>query len=86
MPFQGAGEESIANLDKVRHANGTVPTAELRLKMQRTMQNNAAVFRDGPTLKEGCKLLDDVVAGEADLKGVCLWGVSCLETAGQHDN
>jgi succinate dehydrogenase (ubiquinone) flavoprotein subunit len=69
---KGAGEESIANVDKVRHADGSTNTAELRLKMQKTMQNNAAVFRDGPTLQEGCKLIDEVVMGYNDLKG--MWG------------
>lgn len=42
MP-KNAGEESIANLDKVRFASGSIPTAELRLEMQRVMQNDAAV-------------------------------------------
>ena len=53
--LQDAGEESVANIDKLRFANGTVPTADLRLRLQKTMQNHAAVFRDGPTLKEGVK-------------------------------
>lgn len=45
--------ESIENLDKLRFANGSLPTAQIRLNMQKIMQNNAAVFRDGPVLKEG---------------------------------
>lgn len=45
-----AGEASIANLDKMRHANGDIPTAELRLQMQKTMQKHAAVFRRGDIL------------------------------------
>lgn len=39
--------------DKIRYQNGTMKTAELRHKMQRCMQDHAAVFRDGPVLKEG---------------------------------
>lgn len=50
---QDAGEESVANLDKIRHANGNITTAELRLNMQKTMQNHAAVFRQADTLQEG---------------------------------
>ncbi len=42
-----AGEESVANLDKIRFADGSTPTADLRLQMQRTMQTHAAVFRTG---------------------------------------
>lgn len=55
---KNAGEESVANLDKIRFANGSRSTAELRLEMQRIMQNNAAVFRTGETLKEGVELID----------------------------
>ena len=32
---QNAGEESVANLDKIRYANGRTPTADLRLDMQK---------------------------------------------------
>ena len=35
----------MANLDKLRFADGTIPTSTLRLKMQKTMQTHAAVFR-----------------------------------------
>ena len=56
--FQNAGEASVANLDKLRHANGSTPTADLRLQMQKAMQNHAAVFRDSQSLKEGCNKLD----------------------------
>jgi len=44
----------------VRYADGHVPTADLRLQMQKTMQNNAAVFRTGDVLKEGCDLMQGV--------------------------
>lgn len=50
-----AGEQSVANLDHLLHKKGDISTAELRLKMQRSMQAHAAVFRDGPVLKEGCE-------------------------------
>lgn len=33
--FQNAGEESVSNLDKIRYANGGMPTADLRLNMQK---------------------------------------------------
>jgi succinate dehydrogenase (ubiquinone) flavoprotein subunit len=48
-----SGEFSVANMDKVRNANGDIPTAVLRLEMQKVMQSHAAVFRTGDTLKEG---------------------------------
>lgn len=53
-----AGEESVANMDKIRHAAGDIPTAHLRLDLQKIMQNHAAVFRTGDSLQEGVKKLD----------------------------
>ena len=32
------------------------------------MQNHAAVFRDGPTLIEGCKKMDEIYDLQKDLK------------------
>ncbi|KAG0571993.1 hypothetical protein KC19_VG059900 [Ceratodon purpureus] len=58
---KNAGEKTIAWLDKLRYANGDLPTADIRNKMQRVMQNNAAVFRTQETLEEGCKLIDETV-------------------------
>jgi succinate dehydrogenase (ubiquinone) flavoprotein subunit len=66
--IQNAGEESVANIDKLRHANGSLSTAEIRLKMQKAMQEHAAVFRDGPTLKAGCEKLDAIWKMLPDIK------------------
>ncbi|KAG8081434.1 hypothetical protein GUJ93_ZPchr0007g4314 [Zizania palustris] len=54
---KGAGEKTIAWLDKLRNANGSLPTSKIRLNMQRVMQNNAAVFRTQETLEEGNAVL-----------------------------
>lgn len=83
-PFeQSVGEESIDNLDKVRYANGEITTAELRLKMQRTMQTHAAVFRTEGTLKEGCSKISELYKLMADLKvhdrGL-IWNTDLVET------
>ena len=60
-PLQPRSEERIlARFDRLRHARGGEPTAALRLDMQRVMQNNAAVFRTGETLREGCRLISGV--------------------------
>jgi len=40
-----AGEETIANLDKIRYSKGPMSTAQIRGQLQRTMQRHAAVFR-----------------------------------------
>ncbi|MFN3233195.1 MAG: succinate dehydrogenase flavoprotein subunit [Alphaproteobacteria bacterium] len=55
-----AGDNSVALLDHYRHASGGTPTAEIRLNMQRTMQNNCAVFRTGEVLDEGVGLIKEV--------------------------
>ncbi|MBI4184240.1 MAG: succinate dehydrogenase flavoprotein subunit [Proteobacteria bacterium] len=65
---KGAGESAVALLDKVRHANGGRLTAEIRLDMQRTMQNNCAVFRTAEVLEEGCRKIDAVFASLSDLR------------------
>lgn len=80
---KNAGEESIANLDKLRHANGSISTADLRLKMQKIMQEHAAVFRDGPTLKAGCDKLTGIWKEQDNLKlgdrGM-VWNSDLVET------
>ncbi|KAJ3069400.1 succinate dehydrogenase flavoprotein subunit [Podochytrium sp. JEL0797] len=63
-----AGAETLANLDKVRYANGTHKTADLRLKMQKVMQTHAAVFRTQDTLEEGVTKMDQVAKELHDIK------------------
>merc|ERR1711978_799122 len=53
MGSDNAGEASVANIDKLRFANGDINTSAIRLKMQKTMQTHAAVFRTGPVMREG---------------------------------
>lgn len=78
-----AGEESVANLDWVRHANGPTPTAALRLKMQKVMQTHAAVFREEQTLKEGCVKTKDLYAEMKDIRVTdrsLIWNSDLIET------
>jgi succinate dehydrogenase / fumarate reductase, flavoprotein subunit len=53
-------DKIITRFDKLRNSNGDNTTAELRIRMQRTMQNHAAVFRTGDSLSAGIKLLEEV--------------------------
>src|SRR5438874_1255584 len=62
-----AGEASLARVDAVRHAAGTRKTAEIRVDMQRTMQNNCAVFRTADVLRDGVDKIDRVAKSFADL-------------------
>jgi succinate dehydrogenase (ubiquinone) flavoprotein subunit len=63
-----AGEASVANIDKLLNTQGHILTAELRLKMQKAMQEHAAVFRTGETLLEGCKKIVAMYPELKDLK------------------
>ena len=62
-----AGNQAYKRLEKFRNANGPIPTSELRLNMQKTMQNNCAVFRTAEILEEGIKLISEVFS---DLKDI----------------
>jgi len=50
----------ISRLDKIRNAKGDISVADLRLKMQKTMQDHAAVFRTEEVLEEGQKMMDGI--------------------------
>ncbi|WP_420560073.1 succinate dehydrogenase flavoprotein subunit [Tepidicaulis sp.] len=80
---KGAGDYAIERLDHFRNAKGGTPTADLRLRMQRVMQNNCAVYRTGDVLEEGVKLMEEVHAGIDDI-GVSdrslIWNSDLIET------
>jgi succinate dehydrogenase / fumarate reductase, flavoprotein subunit len=63
-----AADLALSRLDRLRNAKGSVPTAEIRLGMQRTMQNNAAVFRTQEVLAEGVRLIDQASAAIGDIQ------------------
>ncbi|MHA1113063.1 MAG: succinate dehydrogenase flavoprotein subunit [Alphaproteobacteria bacterium] len=65
---KGAAEAAVARLDGLRHADGSRRVAEARLDMQRTMQNNCAVFRTDKVLAEGVAKIDQVAASLADVR------------------
>jgi succinate dehydrogenase (ubiquinone) flavoprotein subunit len=78
-----AGEESVANLDWVRNANGQIATADLRLSMQKTMQNHAAVFREAKSLKEGVDKMTGIYKQIKDVKvsdRSLIWNSDLVET------
>jgi succinate dehydrogenase / fumarate reductase flavoprotein subunit len=82
LPADSA-DRALERLDKLRHASGGTPTAELRLKMQRVMQNNCAVFRTGEVLEEGDRLIHEVYDGMPDLKvsdRSLIWNSDLIET------
>ncbi len=78
-----ACDAALARLDRLRNAKGSRPTAEIRLEMQKTMQNDAAVFRTGATLQEGCDKLASTFASFKDV-GIqdrsLVWNTDLVET------
>ncbi|MBZ0128674.1 MAG: succinate dehydrogenase flavoprotein subunit [Rhodobacteraceae bacterium] len=86
-PNRALNEASVAasmdRFDGLRHADGKVPTAELRLEMQKTMQEDAAVFRASDSLAQGVKRMDAVAAKMDDLKVTdrsLIWNSDLMET------
>ena len=74
---------ALERLDHFRNAKGSIPTAALRMEMQKTMQMHAAVFRDNKLLSEGVAAMDKVNAKLADV-GVTdrslIWNTDLIET------
>jgi succinate dehydrogenase / fumarate reductase flavoprotein subunit len=80
---KNAGDAALARFDKFRHANGGTSTAEMRVAMQRAMQDDAAVFRTGETLKNGQKRIHDLYATLGDIKvsdRSMIWNSDLVET------
>jgi len=78
-----SAELPLTRLDKFRHADGATPTAEIRVRMQRVMQTNCAVFRTGSVLEEGSKLIHQVLGGVNDAKVFdrsLIWNSDLVET------
>src|SRR5690606_9715257 len=65
---EAACEKIMERFDRLRHANGSTPTAVLREKMQRAMQEDAAVFRTQETLEEGCRRISALWGELPDVK------------------
>ncbi len=80
---QASVDAAFDRFDHFRNADGAVPTAELRLEMQRTMQADAAVFRTSKTLSEGVEKMDAIAAKLDDIKVTdrsLVWNSDLMET------
>ena len=82
-PNQRSVDAAFSRFDGLRYAKGHVPTAELRLEMQKTMQADAAVFRTDKTLNEGKEKMDEVAGKLSDIKVTdksLVWNSDLMET------
>jgi succinate dehydrogenase / fumarate reductase flavoprotein subunit len=80
---KNAGDAHLARFDKFRNANGKTPTAQLREKMQRTMQDTCAVYRTGPVLEEGVQRMEGVWGEVRDIRVTdrsMIWNTDLVET------
>jgi succinate dehydrogenase / fumarate reductase flavoprotein subunit len=84
-PEAGAGrvDALLDSFDALRNADGGSGTAEVRDRMQAVMQNNAAVFRTGDVLEEGCRLIGEVQDAFRDVRVAdrsMVWNTDLVET------
>ncbi|OSP56096.1 succinate dehydrogenase flavoprotein subunit [Pseudoruegeria sp. SK021] len=76
-------DKAFERFDGLRYAKGGLPTAELRLEMQKTMQADAAVFRTDKSLAEGLEKMKVIAGKIADLKVTdtsLVWNSDLMET------
>ncbi|PJE32368.1 Succinate dehydrogenase flavoprotein subunit [Pseudooceanicola marinus] len=76
-------DKAFDRFDFYRNAKGGVPTAELRLEMQRTMQSDAAVFRASDTLKDGVEKMTEIAGKLPDVHVTdrsLVWNSDLMET------
>jgi succinate dehydrogenase / fumarate reductase, flavoprotein subunit len=76
-------DKALGRFDGLRNAKGAVPTAELRLEMQKTMQADAAVFRAEVTLAAGETKMTAIAGKMTDLHVTdrsLIWNSDLMET------
>ncbi|MEC8294989.1 MAG: succinate dehydrogenase flavoprotein subunit [Pseudomonadota bacterium] len=76
-------EKAFARFDGLRYAKGAIPTADLRLEMQKCMQADAAVFRTAKTMAEGVEKMTEIAGKMGDLKVTdtsLVWNSDLMET------
>ena len=75
--------KAIERFDALRNAKGDILPSELRLDMQKTMQNHCAVFRTGEGLQKGSKKMDEIYEKFSNVKITdksLIWNTDLLET------
>jgi len=78
-----ATDKVLDRFDKLRHSNGSTPTAELRLNLQKNMQTHAAVFRTGESLTTGLEKVNELYKQFDDVKVTdksLIWNTDLIET------
>jgi succinate dehydrogenase / fumarate reductase flavoprotein subunit len=80
---KSSSDDIVARFDSIRYANGSSPTAEVRLEMQKVMQSNCAVFRTEEIMQEGvdkltvvCERFNDIRVTDRSM----VWNSDLVET------
>ena len=79
----GTVDALVERFDQIRNASGSKPTAQIRAAMQRTMQNDAAVFRTDASLAQGVAAITELYNSFADVKVAdrsLVWNSDLVET------
>ena len=80
---QASVERAMDRFDQLRNANGAEPTAALRDRMQRAMQDDLAVFRTEETLQNGCDRMSEIWKASSDISVIdrsLIWNSDLVET------
>ena len=80
---EDSGMDSLHEMDKLRYADGAIPTSTIRSEMQYVMQDHAAVYRTSESLSEGKVKIDQVIKKFDDVKVTdrsLVWNTDLVET------
>ncbi len=78
-----ACDKALARFDRIRYAKGTEKSADIRLNMQKIMQNHAAVYRTGESLDKGVSAVEKVRASFNNVAvedSSLIWNTDLVET------
>ena len=78
-----AGAESIARLEKFRNADGSKKTADIRLDLQKAMQEHCSVYRTSESLTEGLTKITAIADGFKEVSvsdKTMIWNTDLMET------
>ena len=80
---QEQDDKILRRFDRLRNASGSQPTAKLRDEMQRTMQQDAAVFRTSESLRNGVQAMSEIYGRLPDVRvsdRSLIWNSDLVET------
>ena len=80
---QEHADKIIETFHELRYANGSLPTAQIRLNMQKAMQKYCGVFREESSLGDGVKEIRKVISSFKDIQVTdrsLIWNTDLVET------